>query len=99
MRALAAARRSADWMELQSVFARLIDVVLIVMGAAWSHRIAPHAKAHDDYYQKIVGEHIHHYRIKLESTGRAQVNGFRCETDRLEKMQGHVEYDMYYLIN
>ncbi|WP_213765084.1 undecaprenyl-phosphate glucose phosphotransferase [Caballeronia sp. dw_19] len=59
----------------------------------------PHATAHDDYYQKIVDGYIHRYRIKPGITGWAQVNGFRGETDRLEKMQGRVEYDMYYLRN
>ena len=59
----------------------------------------PHATEHDDYYQKIVDGYIHRYRIKPGITGWAQVNGFRGETDRLEKMQGRVEYDMYYLRN
>jgi Undecaprenyl-phosphate glucose phosphotransferase len=59
----------------------------------------PHATAHDDYYQKIVDGYIHRYRIKPGITGWAQVNGFRGETDRLEKMQGRVEYDMYYIKN
>lgn len=59
----------------------------------------PHATAHDDYYQKIVDGYIHRYRVKPGITGWAQVNGFRGETDRIEKMQGRVEYDMYYLKN
>jgi Undecaprenyl-phosphate glucose phosphotransferase len=59
----------------------------------------PHATEHDDYYQQIVDGYIHRYRIKPGITGWAQVNGFRGETDRLEKMQGRVEYDMYYLRN
>jgi lipopolysaccharide/colanic/teichoic acid biosynthesis glycosyltransferase len=32
-------------------------------------------------------------------TGWAQVNGFRGETDRIEKMQSRVEHDLYYLRN
>ncbi|QIE22010.1 UDP-glucose:undecaprenyl-phosphate glucose-1-phosphate transferase [Caballeronia sp. SBC1] len=59
----------------------------------------PHATEHDDYYQKIVDGYIHRYRIKPGITGWAQVNGFRGETDRIEKMQGRVEYDMYYIRN
>jgi Undecaprenyl-phosphate glucose phosphotransferase len=59
----------------------------------------PHATAHDDHYQKIVDGYIHRYRIKPGITGWAQVNGFRGETDRIEKMQGRVEYDLYYLRN
>lgn len=59
----------------------------------------PHATAHDDHYQKIVDGYIHRYRIKPGITGWAQVNGFRGETDRIEKMQGRVEHDLYYLRN
>lgn len=59
----------------------------------------PHAIEHDDQYQKIVDGYIHRYRIKPGITGWAQVNGFRGETDRLEKMQRRVEHDLYYLRN
>jgi Undecaprenyl-phosphate glucose phosphotransferase len=59
----------------------------------------PHAIEHDELYQKIVSGYIHRYRIKPGITGWAQVNGYRGETDRIEKMQGRVEYDLYYLRN
>jgi putative colanic acid biosynthesis UDP-glucose lipid carrier transferase len=32
-------------------------------------------------------------------TGWAQVNGFRGETDTLEKMQARIDYDLAYLRN
>lgn len=59
----------------------------------------PHAIEHDDQYRTIVDGYIHRYRIKPGITGWAQVNGFRGETDRIEKMQGRVEHDLYYLRN
>jgi Undecaprenyl-phosphate glucose phosphotransferase len=59
----------------------------------------PHAIEHDTLYQNIVEGYIHRYRIKPGITGWAQVNGFRGETDRVEKMQGRVEHDLYYLSN
>jgi len=59
----------------------------------------PHAIEHDRLYQKVVEGYIHRYRIKPGITGWAQVNGYRGETDRLEKMQKRVEYDLYYLRN
>ncbi|WP_433704001.1 undecaprenyl-phosphate glucose phosphotransferase [Paraburkholderia sacchari] len=59
----------------------------------------PHAIEHDTLYQDIVDNYIHRYRIKPGITGWAQVNGFRGETDRIEKMQGRVEHDLYYLSN
>ncbi|WP_433695393.1 undecaprenyl-phosphate glucose phosphotransferase [Paraburkholderia phenoliruptrix] len=59
----------------------------------------PHALEHDDLYQGIVSGYIHRYRIKPGITGWAQINGFRGETDRIEKMEGRVAHDLYYLRN
>jgi Undecaprenyl-phosphate glucose phosphotransferase len=59
----------------------------------------PHALEHDDLYQNVVSGYIHRYRIKPGITGWAQINGYRGETDRLEKMEGRVEHDLYYLCN
>jgi Undecaprenyl-phosphate glucose phosphotransferase len=59
----------------------------------------PHAIEHDKLYQDIVDGYIHRYRIKPGITGWAQINGFRGETDRIEKMQGRVAHDLYYLNN
>jgi Undecaprenyl-phosphate glucose phosphotransferase len=59
----------------------------------------PHAIEHDELYQEVVNGYIHRYRIKPGITGWAQVNGFRGETDRIEKMEKRVEHDLYYLRN
>ncbi|SAL31119.1 sugar transferase [Caballeronia udeis] len=59
----------------------------------------PHAIEHDALYQTVVDDYIHRYRIKPGITGWAQVNGFRGETDCIEKMQGRVDLDLYYLRN
>jgi Undecaprenyl-phosphate glucose phosphotransferase len=59
----------------------------------------PHALEHDEIYKPIVSGYIHRYRIKPGITGWAQINGFRGETDRVEKMQSRVEYDLFYLRN
>jgi Undecaprenyl-phosphate glucose phosphotransferase len=59
----------------------------------------PHAIEHDEEYRTIVDGYIHRYRIKPGITGWAQINGFRGETDQIEKMRGRVEHDLYYLRN
>jgi Undecaprenyl-phosphate glucose phosphotransferase len=59
----------------------------------------PHALEHDDLYQKVVTGYIHRYRIKPGITGWAQINGYRGETDRIEKMERRVAHDLYYLGN
>jgi putative colanic acid biosysnthesis UDP-glucose lipid carrier transferase len=59
----------------------------------------PHAAEHDELYRRIVNGYIHRYWIKPGITGWAQINGFRGETDRVEKMQRRVEHDLFYLQN
>lgn len=59
----------------------------------------PHAIEHDEIYRKVVNGYIHRYRAKPGITGWAQVNGFRGETDRIEKMVKRIEHDLYYLQN
>ncbi|MCP4924566.1 MAG: undecaprenyl-phosphate glucose phosphotransferase, partial [Gammaproteobacteria bacterium] len=39
------------------------------------------------------------HRIKPGITGLAQINGYRGETDTLDKMKKRVEYDMQYINN
>ncbi|TKC85872.1 undecaprenyl-phosphate glucose phosphotransferase [Trinickia terrae] len=57
----------------------------------------PHALQHDDIYKDLVRGYMHRYRIKPGITGWAQINGYRGETDRIEKMMGRVKLDLYYM--
>ncbi|MCL4151663.1 UNVERIFIED_CONTAM: hypothetical protein GTU68_031720 [Idotea baltica] len=57
----------------------------------------PHAVAHnEEYRQKIQGYMLRH-KVKPGITGLAQINGFRGETDTLDKMEGRVRYDLRYI--
>jgi len=59
----------------------------------------PHAKAHNDFYADKIEAYMSRHRIVPGITGLAQVNGFRGETDTLEKMEKRVEYDLAYINN
>jgi len=59
----------------------------------------PHALEHEDIYKDLVKGYMHRYRIKPGITGWAQINGYRGETDRIEKMMGRVKLDLYYMQN
>ncbi|WP_106279169.1 undecaprenyl-phosphate glucose phosphotransferase [Paraburkholderia sp. BL25I1N1] len=59
----------------------------------------PHAIEHDNHYKPLVDGYIHRYRIKPGITGWAQINGFRGETDHIDKMIGRVQHDLFYLRN
>jgi putative colanic acid biosynthesis UDP-glucose lipid carrier transferase len=59
----------------------------------------PHAVAHNELYRKLIKGYMLRHKVKPGITGWAQVNGFRGETDTLEKMQSRIEYDLIYLRN
>lgn len=59
----------------------------------------PHAVAHNELYRKDIKGYMLRHLVKPGITGWAQVNGWRGETDTLEKMQKRVEFDLYYIRN
>jgi putative colanic acid biosynthesis UDP-glucose lipid carrier transferase len=59
----------------------------------------PHAVAHNEMYRRLISGYMLRHKVKPGITGLAQVNGFRGETDSLEKMKARVEYDLSYLRN
>ena len=59
----------------------------------------PHAVAHNELYRKLIKGYMLRHKAKPGITGWAQVNGWRGETDVLEKMKGRIEHDLYYLKN
>ena len=59
----------------------------------------PHAVEHNEFYKEQVDRYMLRHMVKPGITGWAQVNGFRGETDTLEKMEKRVEYDLFYIEN
>ncbi len=59
----------------------------------------PHATQHNKEYRNLVTGYMLRHKVKPGLTGWAQVNGFRGETDTLEKMEMRVKYDLEYLRN
>lgn len=59
----------------------------------------PHAVAHNEFYKDSIRAYMQRHKVKPGITGWAQVNGWRGETEMLEKMQKRVEYDLYYIEN
>jgi putative colanic acid biosynthesis UDP-glucose lipid carrier transferase len=57
----------------------------------------PHAVAHNEFYRKQIKGYMVRHKVKPGITGWAQVNGFRGETDTLDKMQGRIDCDLDYL--
>jgi Undecaprenyl-phosphate glucose phosphotransferase len=62
----------------------------------------PHAlqsKAADRLYDEVVDGYFARHRVKPGITGWAQINGWRGETDTVEKIEQRVAHDLYYIDN
>jgi putative colanic acid biosysnthesis UDP-glucose lipid carrier transferase len=59
----------------------------------------PHAVAHNEQYRKLISGYMLRHKVKPGITGWAQVNGYRGETNSLDKMARRVEYDLQYMSN
>jgi putative colanic acid biosynthesis UDP-glucose lipid carrier transferase len=57
----------------------------------------PHAVLHNEQYRALIQGYMLRHKVKPGITGWAQVNGWRGETDTLEKMEKRVEYDLAYI--
>lgn len=57
----------------------------------------PHAISHNEEYRRLIHGYMLRHKVKPGITGWAQVNGWRGETDTVEKMQERVECDLQYI--
>ncbi len=59
----------------------------------------PHAVAHNEDYRKRVDYYMLRHKVKPGITGWAQVNGWRGETDTVDKMAMRIQFDLEYIRN
>jgi Undecaprenyl-phosphate glucose phosphotransferase len=59
----------------------------------------PHPIALNVMFRERIAPFSRRHNVKPGLTGWAQVNGYRGETDTLEKMQRRIEYDLQYIDN
>lgn len=57
----------------------------------------PHAVSHNESYRHLIKGYMIRHKVKPGITGWAQVNGFRGETETVEKMRDRVTFDMHYI--
>jgi putative colanic acid biosynthesis UDP-glucose lipid carrier transferase len=57
----------------------------------------PHAVSHNEEYRKLIKGYMLRHKVKPGITGWAQINGWRGETDTLEKMEKRIEFDLEYI--
>jgi Undecaprenyl-phosphate glucose phosphotransferase len=78
---------------------QLWNVIIGNMSLVGPRPHALRAKAADQPYDEVVAEYAARHRVKPGMTGWAQVNGWRGETDTVEKIRKRVEHDLYYIEN
>ncbi|WP_348674883.1 undecaprenyl-phosphate glucose phosphotransferase [uncultured Abyssibacter sp.] len=59
----------------------------------------PHAVAHNEFYRRAIQGYMSRHKVKPGVTGWAQVNGYRGETQTLDRMEKRIEYDLQYIRN
>jgi len=59
----------------------------------------PHAVAHNEQYRQLIEGYMLRHKVKPGITGWAQINGWRGETDTLDKMEKRIEFDLEYIRN
>ncbi|MBA7847940.1 undecaprenyl-phosphate glucose phosphotransferase [Klebsiella sp. RHBSTW-00465] len=59
----------------------------------------PHAVSHNEQYRSLIKGYMLRHKVKPGITGLAQINGWRGETDTLDKMEKRIEYDLLYIRN
>lgn len=57
----------------------------------------PHAVAHNEEYRKLISGYMLRHKVPPGITGWAQINGWRGETDTLDKMAKRIEFDLWYI--
>lgn len=59
----------------------------------------PHPVAQDESFRELLPGYMWRLKIKPGITGWAQVNGWRGETDTVEKMEQRMRHDFHYIEN
>ena len=59
----------------------------------------PHALAHDNHFENIVGDYAFRHHVKPGMTGWAQCNGARGATPSIEHISERVKLDLWYINN
>jgi len=59
----------------------------------------PHAVAHNEEYRSQIRGYMLRHKVKPGITGWAQINGWRGETETLDKMSMRIKFDLEYVQN
>jgi Undecaprenyl-phosphate glucose phosphotransferase len=78
---------------------QLFNVLLGDMSLVGPRPHAPSTEAAGVKFEDAVRRYASRHRVKPGITGWAQVNGWRGETDTIEKLEARLHHDLYYIDN
>ncbi len=81
----------------QTSLDELPQLINVIQGSMSLIGPRPHAITHNQKYRKLIGCYMLRHKVKPGITGWAQVNGWRGETDTIEKMEQRIHYDLEYI--
>ncbi len=81
----------------QTSMDELPQFINVLMGSMSIVGPRPHAVMHNEYYREKIKGYMLRHKVKPGITGLAQINGFRGETNTLDKMEGRIRYDLEYI--
>ncbi len=90
--------RVGNWLRRTSVD-ELPQLFNVLQGSMSIVGPRPHAIAHDDQFDKMLGNYAYRHHVKPGLTGWAQVHGYRGRTRTLSDIEQRVKLDLWYIDN
>jgi Undecaprenyl-phosphate glucose phosphotransferase len=90
--------RVGNWLRRTSID-ELPQLLNVLRGSMSIVGPRPHATAHDDKFETLVGNYPYRQHVKPGLTGWAQVHGRRGETRTVADIEQRLKFDLWYINN
>ena len=87
--------RLGRWLRASSLD-ELPQLINVIKGEMSLVGPRPHAKAHDEFYGRLIANYPRRQDVKPGMTGWAQIHGLRGATPTVDIMSARVDFDVWY---